>query len=166
MVKISKIISSTIDKGRRILKILRLGKEDIQTSYESSPFGIDSNPTKDMIAIQMETAERGKTVIVGYINVNQIADVGELRLYSTNSQGVEQGYLYLKNDGNLELNGNVDNAMKFIPMNTALQNQVLLINAELVKIAAGLNAIVPGSYVPTPITLDITGAKVDTVKLP
>ena len=166
MVKVSKIISSTIKSGRRILKILGLGKEDIQTSYESMPFGVDSVPIKDLIAIQMETSERGKTVIVGYINKNQIADVGELRLYSLDATGAEQANVYLKKDGVLELNGNVDNAVKFIPLDAGLQSQTTAINAELVKIAAAINAIVPGSYVPTPVTVNITNSKVESVKVP
>jgi len=166
MVKVSKIISSTIKSGRRILKILGLGKEDIQTSYESMPFGIDSVPIKDLIAIQMETSERGKTVIVGYINKNQIADIGEARFYSLDATGAEQATVYLKKDGVLELNGNVDNAVKFIPLDAGLQYQTTAINAELVKIAAGLNAIVPGSYAHTPVTVNITSSKVETVKVP
>tara|TARA_R110002167_G_scaffold110087_4_gene280360 strand:+ start:21415 stop:21936 length:522 start_codon:yes stop_codon:yes gene_type:complete len=173
MVKISQIISSSIDKGRRILKILRLGKDDIQTSFESMPYGIDSVPVKDLIAIQMETGERGKTVIVGYINKNQIADVGELKIFATNAQGAEQGFIHLKNNGvitangtAIELNGNVDNVVKFIPLDSGLQAQTTAINVELVKIAVGLNAIVPGSYVHTPVTVNITGSKVATVKVP
>ena len=156
MVKISQIISSSIDKGRRILKILRLGKDDIQTSFESMPYGIDSVPVKDLIAIQMETGERGKTVIVGYINKNQIADVGELKIFATNAQGAEQGFIHLKNNG----------VVKFIPLDSGLQAQTTAINVELVKIAVGLNAIVPGSYVHTPVTVNITGSKVATVKVP
>jgi hypothetical protein len=173
MVKISQIISSSIEKGRRILKILRLGKDDIQTSYESMPYGVDSVPIKDLVAIQMETAERGKSVIVGYINKNQVADVGELKIYATNSQGVEQGFVHLKNSGEvvasgttIQLNGNIDNVVKFIPLDAGLQAETVLINAELAKIAVGLNAIVPGSYVPVPVTVNIAGSKVATVKVP
>ena len=172
MVKISKILSSSLKSGRRILKILGLGKEDIQTSYESMPYGIDSSPIKDMIAIQMESSERGKTVVVGYINTKQVADVGELKIYATNSQGVEQGSVHLKNTGEIvasgttiELNGNIDNVVKFTPLDAGLQAEVALINAELVKIAAGI-ATAGGAYVPTPVTVNIAGSKVATVKVP
>lgn len=166
MVKITKVISATIDSGKRIIKILGFGKSDVQTSNEAVAFGIDSNPIKDMVAVQMETSQRGKTVIVGYINKNQIADSGELRLYSLNASGSEQATVYLKKDGVLELNGNIDNAVKFIPLDAGLQTEVGLINAEFVKIAAVLNTLLPGSYVPTPVIVNIAAAKVDTVKLP
>lgn len=173
MVKIAKIISSTIESGKRILKILRLGKEDIQTSFESMPYGIDSVPVKDLIAIQMQTGERGKTVIVGYINKNQLSDVGELRIYSTDSQGVEKSFVHLKNDGTIkaegstiELNGNIDNAVKFTPLDASLQSQVALINTNFTQIAAVLNTLAPGAYVPTTVTVNINTSKVETVKLP
>lgn len=148
------------------------GKEDIQTSYESMPFGVDSVPIKDLIAIQMETSQRGKTVIVGYINKNQIADVGELKIYATNSTGVEQGYVHLKNNGTItangttiELNGNVDNVVKFIPLDAALKAQDTLLNTEFAKIQTVLNTLAPGAYIPAPITTNIVGAKVATVKV-
>ena len=173
MVKISKILSSSIDKGRRILKILRLGKEDIQTSYEAMPYGIDSVPIKDLIAIQMETAERGKSVIVGYINKNQIADVGELKIFATNSQGVEQGFVHLKNDGTItangtviELNGNIDNVVKFIPLDAGLQAQAVLVNSNFAAIAIVLNTLLPGSYTPIPVVVIVVASKVASVKVP
>ena len=173
MVKISSIISSSLKSGRRILKILGLGKEDIQTSYESMPYGIDSSPIKDMIAIQMESSERGKTVVVGYINTKQVAAVGELKIYATDSQGVEQGSVHLKNTGEvvasgttIQLNGDIDNVVKFIPLDAGLQSEVALINVELAKIAAAINAIIPGSYIPTPVTVNIASSKVATVKVP
>ena len=56
-----KVISSEIDNTkRRIVKFLRYGKSDVQTSFEAMPFGIDSSPTKDMIAIYAPTGENGK----------------------------------------------------------------------------------------------------------
>ena len=120
----------------------------------------------------MESSERGKTVIVGYINTKQISDVGEFKIYATDAQGVEQGFVHLKNTGEvvasgttIQLNGNIDNVVKFIPLDVGLQAQVALINAELVKIAAGI-ATGGGSYVPTPITVNIVGSKVATVKVP
>lgn len=173
MIKIVKIISSTIDAGRRIIKMLRLGKDDIQTSYEAMPFGVDSVPIKDLIALQMETGEKGKTVIVGYINKKQIADVGELRIYATNSAGVEQGSVYLKNTGEaqingtfIELNGAVNTAVKFAPLQTSLSAQDALINTNFTQIAAVLNTLAPGAYVPTVVTTNIASAQEPTVKMP
>lgn len=159
-----KIISSEKDKLKRlIVKHLGFGKNDVKTSISSAPYGVDSNPIKDMIAIYMETEEKGRTVLVGYINKNSIALPGELRLYATDSNGVEKSYVWLKNDGKVRLNGDADNLVRHAALNTALQAEVNKINIELAKIATGL-AGVGGVYTVAPITLDITGAKVDNLR--
>jgi len=75
----------------------------------------------------------------------------------------EKSFVWLKNDGSVQLNGNADNLVKHAALNTALQAEVTKINTELGKIAAGINAIVPGSYVVTPISVDITSAKVNNL---
>ena len=63
----SKFKSFTIESGYRILKVFQFGAK---TARESMPFGIDSVPLSDMIAIFGSTSENGDNVIVGYINVN------------------------------------------------------------------------------------------------
>lgn len=85
-------------------------------------------------------------------------------------------------DGNVEIQGKDDFAVAFTDLNTAVNtyatsgdtertNIITLVNLELGKIATAINAIVPGSYVPAPITttpvsVDISGAKVENVLLP
>lgn len=109
-----KVISTEIDNlKRRVVKFLRMGKFDVQTSIEVSPVGIDSNPVKDMVAIYAETGIKGKTFIIGYLNKNQLADIGELRLYSTDADGGEKFYTWLKNDGTMEIGGNTKNMVRF-----------------------------------------------------
>lgn len=117
MITLGKIISTEFDNlKRRLIKITRFGKSDVQTPMEGMPFGIDSNPTKDMIALYAESAEKGKAYIVGYILKNHKADVGELRLYATDAQGAEKGYAWLKKDGTLELLGDTNFAVKYTEM--------------------------------------------------
>lgn len=108
------VISSSIDNTkRRIIKFLRYGKNDVQTSFETSPFGFDSAPIEDLIAVYAETGEKGKTVIVGYINKKQLAAPGETRLYSVDSDGSLKFYLWLKKDGFIEIGGDSNYAVKF-----------------------------------------------------
>jgi len=59
-----------------------------------------------------------------------------------------------------------DFAVKHTQLNTGIQQMATDINAELVKIAAAINAIVPGSYTPTPIVPDISSSKVEKIELP
>ncbi len=113
------VISTAIDSvSRRIVKVLRYGKGDVQTCFDASPYGIDGNPIKGMVAVYSETNEKGKTVIIGYINKNKIAEVGELRLFSTDVNGIEKFYVCLKKNGTLELGGDGNFAVKFNELKT------------------------------------------------
>jgi hypothetical protein len=92
------------------------------------------------------------------------------------------GTFIMKADGSIEINGNTDYAVAFTDLaaaialfvtsiTTANTTQDGLIDAELIKIAAVLNSLVPNSYTPTPIVTppvaaDISASQVSTVKLP
>jgi len=164
MIKIGQIKSTVIEKGRRIIKILRLGRADVQTSFESMPFGVDASPLKNMTAIQVETATKGKTVVIGYINTEQLAEIGEIRIFAADSTGVKS-FVHCKTNGNVNVNGSANSAVAYAALNITLQQLSLDINAELVKIAAGI-ATGGGTYAPQPITIDASGSEVQTVKLP
>jgi hypothetical protein len=112
--QITTVISTALDSTKRLLvKVRRFGKSDIQTPYQSNPFGLDSNPIKGMKAVYSATDESGKNVIVGYLNSDQLSEVGETRLYSTDSIGAVKTYVWIKNDGTIEIGGNADYAVLF-----------------------------------------------------
>ena len=164
MMNLVKVISTQYDSfQKRMIKVLRFGKSDVQTPHEAAPYGVDSNPIKDMVAVFSETLEKGKPVIVGYLNKNQLAEPGEIRHFSTDSNGNLKFYTWLKSDGTMEIGGNVDNMVRHAKLDLALQQQVNLINTELAKISAAV-AVAGGSYVVAPISLDISPAKIDEVK--
>lgn len=164
--KLLSVLSTSLDKfSRRVVKAWN-GRSDTRTAKQYGPYGVDSNPVNGMIALYTRTELDGKEAIIGYLNKNCMAQPGELRLFSTDQNGTFKGYTWLKADGSLELNGNADNAVRYAALNTALQSEVNAINSELGKIAAGLNAIVPGSYTVLPVTLNISAAKILTVKTP
>lgn len=160
-----KVISNQFDEAKRnIIKFLRFGKSDIQTSVNVQPAQVDACPIKDMIAIYAETSTKGDTVIIGYVNKNQKALSGEFRIFAQDDNGIEKTYIHLKKSGIIEIAGNTDNAVRYIALNTALQAQANAINIELGKIASVLNSIIPGSYVVTPITINITASKINEIK--
>jgi hypothetical protein len=171
-----KTISTTVSKiGTRLQKFLGMGRKDVQETEVCQPFGIDGNAVKDMVAIYSPTLVKGETVVIGYINKNAIAEVGGLRLYSTNQQGSERAYVYLRANKDIELNGNGDSIVRYTPLNSGIQSEASLINQNLNLILANLtnlnsvvNGIIPGSvtaiYVPVPVTVDITQSKVNDVK--
>lgn len=114
-----KVISTnTNDLKQRLIKVLRMGRSDVQTPIQSTPYGFDSNPVKDMIAVYSKTETDGSTVIIGYLNKNSIAAIGEVRLFSTDENGVEKFYTWLKNDGTIEIGGNQNFAVKFNELKT------------------------------------------------
>lgn len=162
MITLAKIKSTVLAQGKRIAKIVQFGPKTVGIS---APFGDDSNPLKDMIAIHASTGEAGEAVIIGYINKNQIAQPGEKRLFSLAPDGSLSFSIYLKGDGTCEIGGTADNLVRYIPLDTALKAQDTLINTELTKIATAITSL-GGAYVPAPVSTDITAAKINQIKSP
>lgn len=101
-----KVNDSSLDTAkRRVVKFLRFGKDDVQTAPEASSFGIDSNPLKNQIAIYAQTEKNGKAVIIGYLNKDQKAAKGEIRIFSKSSTGEEKSSIWLKADGDIVFKG-------------------------------------------------------------
>jgi len=161
-ITLSKTKGSILDSiGRRIYKIFEIGAK---TAKECAPFGIDSSVPDEFTAIFAKTSNIGESVVIGYIQRNQLAAVGETRMFSLDPDGNLSAFVWAKNDGSLQLNGDAFTAVRFAALQTALNAEVQLINVELGKIAAGI-ATAGGSYVVTPITLDISAAESPDVKL-
>jgi hypothetical protein len=160
------------DLSRRLIKFLRKGKSDIQERWQASPFGDDSNPVKDMVAVYSETTEKGKGVIIGYLNKDLQAAVGEKRLYSTDTDGALSFYLWLKNDGTCLVGGDSDNMVRYSKLEEAFNELKddfnTLVNTYNAHTHTGVTAG-PGSTGTTPATgttsaADITPSKIDEIK--
>lgn len=159
---IAKMISTTIEQGRRIIKMRVFGKSDARTAPEAGPFGIDSNPLAGMEAIWLPGTVNGRAVCIGYINAKQLAAAGETRLYSLDSNGNLKTYIWLKGNGDIELGGNTHHATQYEALNNALQNYITALNSA---ISTGI-ASAGGSYTPPPAGLDISGAMLNHIKTP
>lgn len=164
MIKVLKVTQTSFDKLKRLVVKAWNGKSDVRTALEATPYGIDSRPVKDMITMYLRSELDGSEYILGYLNKNRLADIGETRLFSTDADGGLKFYVWLKKDGTLQLGGSAHNLVRYAPLNTALQSEVTAINAEFTKIATALNALIPGIYVPTPVTLDISASKINEIK--
>lgn len=161
MATFSKYKSSILESGKRILKVFQFGAK---TAKESYPFGFDSVPLEDYTAIYLETSNASESIIVGYINKNQIAKAGEARMYAMGNDGELLGYVYAREDGSIELSGNEFNAVRFSPLNEGLKAQAILINAELTKISNSI-ALLSGVYSPAHIDINIELSESKSVKL-
>jgi hypothetical protein len=171
----TRVISTAIDSlSRRVIKFLGFGKDDVQTALESYPYGVDSNPIKNMVAVYSPTSIKGKGVIIGYLNVKQLANVGEFRTFSTDANGNLKFYTWLKNDGTMELGGSTKNLARYQELEVAFNelkgdhnDLVNAFNAHMHATAgSGPPSLpTPGSGIPAlPSTADITGSKIDEIK--
>ena len=161
MITLSKLKSVAIEQGQRIFKVLQYGPK---TANECGPFGLDSSPLENYTAIYAETANAGESLIIGYIQKNQIAQQGEARLFSLDRNGLLKAEIFCKADGTIILNGGVNSSIRYEPLNTELQKLKNDINTELLKVQTAITTL-GGTYANTPLILDLTTAKSDTIKI-
>jgi len=178
MLNLVKIFSTEFDSvKRRVTKFVRLGKSDVQTSVEASPFGVDSNPPPNLRAIYATTGTKDGTFIIGYINVDQVAEVGEHRMFSTDEDGNLIFEARMRNDGTFEIGGSVDNLIRFAKMEIAfnqlksdLNTLITAYNSHVHITTATVGATaVPGIIAPTassgtPSAADMSDAKIEELK--
>ena len=170
MINIVKILSSRVNAGKRLVKFLRMGTDDIQENYTSAPYGVDSHPIKNMTAVYAQTGVKGESVIIGYINKNQVAEIGELRLFSTDSDGNIQATVFFRNDGNLEVNGNSDNMVRYSELKAGFDQLKADFNSFVTTYnthvhpspAGGSTGVTPSSG--SASSADIAASKIDNVK--
>jgi len=171
---IVKVISTELtDLSQRLVKFLRLGKSDVRTAIEVGPFGVDSNAPKDTVAAYSDTAVKGQSVIVGYVNTRQEAGVGEYRTYAVDSSGDVAFYTWIKANGTMEIGGDTDNMVRYVPVADSVNELKNSVN-DLKNVftswtpvpndgGAALKAAVT-SWASTPLIEDITAAKINEIK--
>lgn len=165
MVRITKKNSSTLDKlKRRIVKVLALGRSSVYEAFESAPHGVDANAPNKKNAVYAESLSNNTKVILGYINDSQKAEVGGFRIYSTNESGEEQNDIYLRANGDIEIGGNTDNAVKWNRLNSSMNQLQAKVNTNLYLIASGI-AAAGGAYTPQLLSVSFNSSKSDKVKL-
>jgi len=162
--KLSWINSTSLKEGYRMIKS-SITKGLVNTTKVSHPFGFDSNPTENYMAIIAETQSNDEPVIVGYLNPRAIEALspGDSALYSTDANGNIIASIVMRNNGTAELLGTGDNAVRFAPLDSGLQDFKTGIQQELTKIQVAI-AGVGGAYTPGTLTVDINGAKIDEIK--
>jgi len=177
MIKLVKLISTEFDSAkRRIIKYLRMGKQDVQTSPQTAPFGSDTNPPANMRAIYAKTGVKGDTFIIGFINKDMVAEVGENRQFSTDEDGNLIFEARMRNDGTYEIGGSVDNLARFSKLEDSfnelkgdLNNLISTFNSHIHITTATVGVGPPGVIAPTttietPSIADISPAKIEELK--
>lgn len=160
-----KVISTEITNFVRRIKFFRMGGYDTRTANEISPYGFDSNPIKDMIGIYSDTLVNGRQVIIGYINKNQVAALGESRMFSTDDGGEVKFYVWCKNDGTLHLGGSADNLVRFSKLEQAFNDLQDKWNNFASAYSPGGPSIVGTPPTAEESSADISEAKIDEIKI-
>lgn len=161
---LSIVKENIIKAGKRALKVMEFGAK---TADVVSDFGDDSSPLKDMIAVYGKTSESGDSIIVGYLNSNQISQPGEKRIFSLKEDGSLSFAIHLKNDGTCEIGGDVDNAVRYSKLEEAFNELKSDMNTFIDSYNLHqhpANGLAPPTVIAVESTADITGAKIDEIK--
>lgn len=149
---------------RRLLQVIITDPEDVQTVEWMGQPGRDSGIAKD------------DAVLIGLVGSTKFAfgiddqtepsalDKEE-RWFSRDPGGSPAAEIILRTNGDIELNGNTDFVISFNQLQIIMTNLAAALNAEFAKIATAINSIVPGSYIPGTIIIDLTPARVLDVKI-
>jgi len=150
------------EAARGVIKVLRFGKSDVLNAEQFLPFGIDSQPIKDLQALHTNTAANDAGAIIGYLCRSELKN-GETQIYAKDKNGDFLFYIYMRADGRAEFGGAADNLVRFAELDKALQNFKAEVNRELQSIATGIPL---GSYTPVLTKVNIAGAKIDEILCP
>jgi hypothetical protein len=145
------------DKNRILLQVEML-EDDIRTVELMPGSGEDYNPAIGSRVFVADAEESSQIGIETTDNLEPETDLGEKEIYSTDNPVTKKlARLKLNSAGEIELNGNADNIVRWSELNTALQTLVTAINAFFETKKDD-----PGSA--GALTLDLSLAKVDEVK--
>lgn len=173
MNKLTKVISSEFTKLKERLVTITASGKDTKTAREANAYGFDSSPIKGMVAVYSPTEVNGKTVIIGYVNQNQLAALGESRMYSTDANGALKAFIWLKADGKLQIGGTAKHMARFEELKSGFDqlksDHNSLVNAFNTHMHATAGSgppstPTPGSGIPASTsTASIDPAKIDEI---
>jgi len=162
MARLVEVVKSLFEKRTtapaKAVIIQTIASETVERRTELyHPPGISSAPTEEDRAIEIPLGSGVKVAIATHnYKVEVEPDAGEIIIYSTNSDGdTVQATIKLTDDGNIEFNGDTYNLVMY---------QALA--SELSKFITSLNSHTHpahGSPPSTPMSLDISSAKTDTL---
>jgi phage gp45-like len=156
------------DKNVLLLQVEITDPEDVQTIQLYKQAGEDTNPPINSEAIIAQLGEAWKIAIATDDGIEPSMNAGEKKLYSS-SGGEIKAFINFLADGVLELNGNTDNVTRFNALEIGfnqLRNDfnLFLTHVHSGVVTGGGNSGPPNPPV-IPSTADISGAKVEEVKI-
>lgn len=143
------------EEGFRIAKVEQYG---LKTVDICEGFGEDTYPLPESTAVMLETENNGNPVLIGYIFPDKKTALGEKRSFSLKEDGSISAYIWFRNNGNLEFNGNDDNLVKYAALKAKCDELENFITTELTKIQTAITGV-GGAYTPAILNFDISGSK-------
>lgn len=158
----------------RLLKVELSDPDDLQTAQLITQAGEDNNPPKGSRAIIISIGNAWKIAIAVDDGLEPEVEQGERKIYSSDG-GAIKAYIHFKKNGDVIINGDGDNAVRFSKLKETIDEMQNSVNdlktvfstwvpvpqdgGAALKTAAGL-------WFASPLTKVIDPAKVDEIKVP
>jgi len=103
-----------------LLQVEITDPDDVQNVELFRQSGEDYNPRDDARVMIVDLGEALKIAIACDDGIEPSVDPGERELYSIDSTGAKSAYCRFNDDGTVTLNGEGDNAVRFAPLEDAI----------------------------------------------
>ena len=140
-----------------LLQVEISGPDDVQTVELMTHAGDEASPPDGALVILVQIGPAWVVALAADDLIPPDIDVGERRVYSQDG-GARKATVYWRTNGQLELNGTGDFAVRFNELETAFN--------QLKSDFDSHGGHFSGEVAPAPSTADISGAKVDTIEVP
>ncbi len=96
--KLIRVTNSSFNKLKQLV-IKAISARGTYTAETYAPYGTDARPVKDTTVIYSTTERDGDEAIMGCLNKNLKAEIGEHRLFCTDEQGAFKFSIWLRANG-------------------------------------------------------------------
>ena len=131
--------------------------DDVQTVELVTHAGDESSPPDGSTVMLLQIGPAWVVAVSADDLIPPDIDVGERRVYSQDG-GTRKATIYWRADGQLQLNGTGDHAVRFAALEAAFNQLKTDFNNHAGHFS--------GEVVPMPSTADISGAKIDNIEVP
>lgn len=178
MIQTGRITGREVKKNRDgtknvlLLQVEISDPDDMQTVELVTQAGEDTNPPDDSKIIILPVGRAWKTAIAVDDGIEPSMQPGEKKLYSIDG-GAISAFVDFLNTGILQLNGDADFAVRFSELETAFNELKTDFNDFITNTynlhnhpTAPVGPVSTPSVTGTESTADISGAKIDEIKVP
>ena len=156
-----------------VLLTVEIYKDDIQTVELMTHAGDDTIPPDESKVIVLSVGDAWKIGIATNDGIKSTMDAGEKQLYSS-ANDIIKAFIKFKKDGNLEINGKNDNAVRFKELESVVNDIRTDHNALNAAFLAHKHPGVTSGQSDTLVTttpgktsaIDISKGKIDNIKVP